>query len=87
MNIKFKMKALLILVFVSFVAISCVVSQTSVKPGACSPALPIQVCENECTSDSQCTGTHKCCRTKCGGNVCSEPVTLRTRVNRDYQIK
>ena len=30
-------------------------------------------CGHECKSDCDCTGESKCCRSACGGHICSEP--------------
>lgn len=48
------------------------------KPGSCPPALPVNICESSCYSDSYCVGNEKCCPTECGGSICSKPVTMST---------
>lgn len=63
------------LVFVA--AISIATSQNIAnKPGSCPPALPVQSCGHSCYDDSHCEGIGKCCRTQCGGSICSMPVTV-----------
>jgi len=62
--------------------ISCIIAQQNPKPGACPPPVAIGICEMECLSDSECEGSSKCCRTGCGGTVCTFAVTAVTQVNR-----
>ncbi|KAG8222747.1 hypothetical protein J437_LFUL008145 [Ladona fulva] len=45
-----------------------------VKPGACGP-MALGICAQTCSSDFSCPGNNKCCRTECGGTVCSTPVS------------
>ncbi|XP_077294469.1 antileukoproteinase-like [Arctopsyche grandis] len=51
------------------------------KPGSCPPRLTRSVCYDSCQSDTQCRGAQKCCRTSCGGTVCSRAVTARSNTN------
>ncbi|KAJ9581875.1 hypothetical protein L9F63_003768 [Diploptera punctata] len=77
------MRAVLIAIIVSGIAISVTICQSTSKPGQCSPSLPLEVCNKECNADGDCQGNYKCCGTKCGGTVCSFPVSIRRRVNRE----
>lgn len=44
------------------------------KPGNCPPPANVGVCALTCMQDNQCAGNAKCCRTACGGSICSRPV-------------
>ncbi|KDR08241.1 WAP four-disulfide core domain protein 2 [Zootermopsis nevadensis] len=63
-------------------AISCVVAQQDAKPGACPPPVAVGICDMKCFSDNDCEGSNKCCRTGCGGTVCTISVTARDHVTR-----
>jgi hypothetical protein len=63
-------------------AISSIVAQQSAKSGACPPPVAVEICDMKCLSDNECEGSNKCCRTGCGGTVCTFPVTARAFVNR-----
>ncbi|XP_063283554.1 WAP four-disulfide core domain protein 2-like [Pelobates fuscus] len=45
------------------------------KPGVCPPvvSLALGVCKKSCTTDSECLGNLKCCRTGCDGYQCQTP--------------
>ncbi|XP_071448534.1 waprin-Rha1-like [Hetaerina americana] len=45
------------------------------KPGACTPSLDVGICAMMCSSDYECPGAQKCCRTGCGGTSCVAPVS------------
>ncbi|XP_017785622.1 PREDICTED: WAP four-disulfide core domain protein 2-like [Nicrophorus vespilloides] len=47
------------------------------KPGDCPPPVGSGICAYTCSTDSQCDGATKCCRTACGGTICTMPVTAR----------
>ncbi|XP_012525013.1 waprin-Phi1 [Monomorium pharaonis] len=64
------------LVFVVTIAIVRTQTRYATKPGSCPPALPIQICEQSCYVDAHCSGIGKCCPTRCGGSICSMPVTM-----------
>lgn len=81
--IKLKMSSLVFALVCFVIAISETISQTASKPGQCPPSLPLEVCEKECNVDDDCKGIDKCCGTTCGGAVCTFPVSIRRRVNRE----
>ena len=76
------MRTLLIAIVTSGITISVILAQTAPKAGSCPPTLPLEICEQECKVDNDCKGNYKCCGTKCGGAVCTFPVSIRQRVNR-----
>ncbi|KAK4812805.1 hypothetical protein QYF61_022029 [Mycteria americana] len=48
------------------------------KPGTCPPVSPgipmLGVCTNQCKTDSNCSGSQKCCRNGCGKVSCVTPL-------------
>lgn len=44
------------------------------KPGSC-PAIPKGrwICSSTCSVDSDCRGTMKCCKNRCGAMACQKP--------------
>ncbi|XP_071631730.1 antileukoproteinase isoform X1 [Temnothorax longispinosus] len=72
-----RMKLLVVsLVFVATIAIARTQTRYATKPGSCPPALPVQFCGRSCYVDGHCAGIGKCCPTRCGGSICSMPVTM-----------
>lgn len=59
------------------VALARAQTEEGLKVGDCPPPTPVDVCYQQCFSDIHCEGTHKCCPTQCGGQVCTRPVTER----------
>ncbi|XP_063906437.1 WAP four-disulfide core domain protein 2-like [Zophobas morio] len=49
-------------------------AQIQEKPGFC-PESPMGpwVCSSRCALDSDCRGTKKCCRNRCGAMACTKP--------------
>jgi len=71
------MKLLVVsLIFVATIAIARTQTRYATKPGSCPPALPVQFCGRSCYIDAHCAGIGKCCPTRCGGSICSNPVTM-----------
>ncbi|KAG5336534.1 WAP1 protein, partial [Acromyrmex charruanus] len=64
------------LVFVAMITIAKTQNRYATKPGSCPPALPVQFCGRSCYVDEHCAGNGKCCQTRCGGSICSMPVTM-----------
>ncbi|GAB1869151.1 Phosphoinositide 3-kinase adapter protein 1 [Camponotus japonicus] len=72
-----KMKLLVLsLVFMAIISIAKTQTRYVAKAGSCPPALPVQFCGRSCYVDAHCAGIGKCCPTRCGGSICSMPVTM-----------
>uniref|UniRef100_A0A2C9M5Q4 Uncharacterized protein n=1 Tax=Biomphalaria glabrata TaxID=6526 RepID=A0A2C9M5Q4_BIOGL len=46
------------------------------RDGQCPNPRKFSICLSECLVDDQCPQKQKCCKTSCGGSVCSDPVTI-----------
>ncbi|RZC33556.1 waprin-Rha1 [Asbolus verrucosus] len=54
------------------------------KPGDCPPVFNMGVCEMTCFNDFHCEGAFKCCRTTCGGTLCTVALAaVRPYLRRD----